>query len=299
MGYHESQVINSDGRALEVATLGDPSGHTVFFHHGTPGSAAMLNMFSQVVDSSGLFFVTMSRPGYGLSTRQEGRRVASVVEDVGSVLDALGRTEYVAVGWSGGGPHALACGAIDTPRCRAVWSLAGVVPIDVDFDWTAGMGPENLEEFALSKEGGPLYEAHMAEAGDEFSGATSENIIALFGGLLSVVDKEALANDVARSALAAACRHGFANGYYGFFDDDRVFFAPWGFDVDDIDVPVAVWYGDQDLMVPPTHGEWLARHVRAAQVRHHRDEGHVSIVTNHLEELIGSFRDAFEGPAVS
>lgn len=299
MGYNESQVVTPDGRALEVATLGDPSGHTVFFHHGTPGSAVMLSMFADVVERSGLFFVTMSRPGYGRSTRQEGRRVVSVVEDVRCVLETLGRHQYVSVGWSGGGPHALACGAMDAPRCRAVWSLAGVVPIDVDFEWTAGMGPENLEEFALSLEGGPLYEAHMAEAGDQFSRATPDNIIALFGGLLSVVDKDALADDVARAALAAACRHGFATGYFGFFDDDRVFFSPWGFDVDDIEVPVAVWYGDQDLMVPPTHGEWLARHLRSVDVRHRPDEGHISIVTNHLEELIGSLRHAFEESAAS
>ena len=296
MGYHESQVIIPDGRVLEVATLGDASGHTVFFHHGTPGSVAMLNLFADVADASGLFFVTMSRPGYGLSTRREGRRVASVVEDVRSVLDALGRAAYISVGWSGGGPHALACGAMDAPRCRAVWSLAGVVPIDVVFDWTAGMGPENLEEFALAMLGGPLYEAHVAKAGDEFAGATPDNIIEIFGGLLCVVDKEALARDAERAALAAACRHGFANGYYGFFDDDRVFFAPWGFDVDDIDVPVTVWYGDHDLMVPPTHGDWLARHLRTVDVRHRRDEGHISLVTNHFVELIDSFRAAFEKP---
>lgn len=299
MRHHESQIVTPDGRSLEVATLGDPSGHTVFFHHGTPGSAAMLEMFADVADRSGLFFVAMSRPGYGRSSRQEGRCVASVVEDVRTVLDVLGRDQYVAVGWSGGGPHALACGAIDAPRCRAAWSLAGVVPIDVDFDWTAGMGPENLEEFALSLEGGPLYEAHMAKAGDQFSQATPDNIIALFAGLLSLVDKAALADNVARASLAAACRQGFATGYFGFLDDDRVFFSPWGFNVDDIEVPVGVWYGDQDLMVPPSHGEWLARHLRSPDVRHRPDDGHISIVINHLAELIGSLRHAFEESASS
>jgi pimeloyl-ACP methyl ester carboxylesterase len=152
-------------------------------------------MFAEVVERSGCFFVTISRAGCGLSTRLEGRTVASVVGDARSALDALGRDDYISVGWSGGGPHALACGALDAPRCIAVWSLAGVVPIDVDFDWTNGMSPENLEEFALSRAGGPAYEAHMAKAGDEFLTANADTIIGLFGGLLSDVDKAALRSE--------------------------------------------------------------------------------------------------------
>jgi len=141
--------------------LGDPSGLTVVFHHGTPGSVKLVNYFEKIADQSSLFFVTFSRAGYGLSSRLEGRTISSVVADVTTVLDVLGREDYVAVGWSGGGPHALACAALDAPRCLAAWSLAGVVPLDAGIDWTEGMGPENLEEFSLALEGGSEYEAHV------------------------------------------------------------------------------------------------------------------------------------------
>jgi pimeloyl-ACP methyl ester carboxylesterase len=292
MGYHESQVIHLDGRVLEMATVGDPSGDTVFFHHGTPGSVRLLNVFEEVAATSGLFFVTLSRPGYGLSSRHVGRSVASVVDDVDAVLNLLGRDSYLSVGWSGGGPHALACGSLDAPRCRAVWSLAGVVPLDVDFDWTEGMGPENLEEFELSKLGGPAYEAHMAKAGEHFTTANAENVIELFGGLLSDVDKAALESERARAVLADACQHAFAKDYFGFFDDDRAFFSPWGFDPTTIEVPVNVWYGDHDLMVPPTHGAWLAANISTAKVNHMPDEGHVSLVNDHLDELTESLLEA-------
>lgn len=289
MTFSESIIENREGRTIEVATFGDPSGPTVFFHHGTPGSILTATTFASIADDAGLFFVTTSRAGYGNSMRREGRSVASVVDDVRTVLDALGRASYLSVGWSGGGPHALACGALDAPRCRAVWSLAGVVPFDADFDWTAGMGPENLEEFALSQQGGPEYEAHIAKAADEFLHGTEDNIIEIFGGLLSDVDKAALASAAARRELADACRHGFARGYFGFMDDDQAFLSPWGFDVADIDVPVTVWYGDQDLMVPPTHGAWLSEHLRDATIEHHPEEGHISIVSEHLTELAASF----------
>lgn len=288
--YHEQTVTLPDGRLIEVATVGDPYGQTAVFHHGTPGSTELVRLFGE---PEGLLLVTTSRPGYGTSSRDEGRSVGSVVEDVRCVLDQLGRDRYVAVGWSGGGPHALACAALDAPRCVGAWSLAGVAPYDADFDWTDGMAAENLEEFALALAGGPPYEAFMAQAAEAFSVATPENIVSIFGGLLSAADQTALANDEAREALATACRRAFANGWYGFYDDDRAFFAAWGFDPCAITVPVQVWYGDEDMMVPPTHGAWLAKNVSTSVEVHHPREGHVSLVTNHRAELIAGFARAF------
>ena len=293
MTYVESQITGPDGRSIEVATVGDPAGLTVFFHHGTPGAASLVKVFAHEAEQTGLFFVTMSRAGYGLSARDEGRRVSSVVSDARAVLDGLGREDYVAVGWSGGGPHALACAALDAPRCRGAWSLAGVVPIDVDFDWTEGMGPENLEEFALAKAGGREYEGHVAAEAERFTHADAENIIELFGGLLCDEDKAALGEVEARTILADACRHAFDSGYGGFYDDDRAFFTPWGFDPASIEVPVNVWYGDQDLMVPPSHGAWLAKTIPHVKVTHKPHEGHLSLITEHLDELVSSLAKAF------
>jgi pimeloyl-ACP methyl ester carboxylesterase len=285
MSYNEMLIDTPDGRTLEVGTLGDPSGQTVLFHHGTPGSVNLVKMFGPLVEDGRLFVVTTSRAGYGKSTRLEGRDVAAVVSDARAALDSLGRGGYVAVGWSGGGPHALACAALDAPRCIAAWSLAGVVPTNLDFDWTEGMGPENVEEFALAKEGGPEYLAHMARYGDAFAGATKDNVVELFGGLLSEPDKVVFESEERREAFAASLRQGFELGWQGFYDDDQAMMKEWGFDPTTISVPVAVWFGDQDLMVPRTHGEWLCKNLPTAERHYFPGEGHVSVVVNHVDEL--------------
>lgn len=292
MNYRELLIESPDGRTIEASTLGDPQGHTVFFHHGTPGSVLTVQSLAPLAEQ-GLFLVSASRPGYGQSSRRAGRSVADQVDDVRTVLDHLGCDTYASVGWSGGGPHALACAALDAPRCVAAWSLAGVVPMDVDFDWTQGMGPENIEEFTLGLEGGPAYEEHVAAAGEAFAHATPENIIEIFGGLLSPVDRDALAGDEARSMLAAAERRAFVNGWRGFYDDDRAFFAPWGFDPTAIHAPVSLWFGDEDLMVPPSHGHWFAHHLPNAAVHHVPDDGHISIVSGHLDEISSEISSVF------
>ncbi|HUX03917.1 MAG TPA: alpha/beta fold hydrolase [Acidimicrobiales bacterium] len=295
MSLQRQLLTTPDGRVLEVASAGDPSGPTVVVHHGSPGTATILDVFAAAAARDGWFAIALTRPGYAASSRAEGRTISSVVGDVRVALDALGRVAYVAVGWSGGGPHSLACAALDAPRCVGAWSIAGVVPIDVDFDWTAGMAPENVEEFSLALEGGPQYQEHMVAAGAQFATATPENVIEIFGGLLSPVDREALADDRARAALARACADAFSTGWHGFFDDDRAFLSPWGFDVQDIAVPVAVWYGDQDNMVPPTHGAWLASHIPGAREVHLASEGHVSLVSRHLDRLSAEILDLWRG----
>ena len=84
-----------------------------------------------------------------------------------------------------------------------------------------------------------------------------------------------------------------ANGWRGFYDDNVAFFSPWGFDPTAIPVPVAVWYGDADLMVPPTHGAWLASHLASATPNHCRLDGHLSLYANHAEEVASNLADLF------
>jgi pimeloyl-ACP methyl ester carboxylesterase len=283
--YREELVDLPDGRVLEVAALGDPEGATVFLHHGSPGSVRTVKSFAPLLEEGNFYLITMSRAGYGRSSRLEGREIASVVGDVGRALDFFDRSQYVSLGWSGGGPHSLACAALDTPRCLGAVSLAGVVPIDVDFDWTEGMAPENIEEFALAKEGGPAYEAAMEAAGAFMGGMNRENAIDLFGDLLSEPDKEVLADEAALDSFIDATTHAFKESWRGFYDDDLAFYKPWGFDPASISVPVEIFYGDHDHMVPSTHGAWLASHISTARVFHDENEGHLSIWSRHFDEV--------------
>ena len=89
-----------------------------------------------------------SRAGFGESSRQEGRTVASAAADAAALADHLGHERFLTAGWSGGGPHALACAALLPDRVRAAATIAGVAPYDAEgLDWTAGMGEDNQVEY--------------------------------------------------------------------------------------------------------------------------------------------------------
>ena len=129
-------VQTPDGRSLQVYAADDGPAGTVVLHHGTPFSALPYQPFLAAAAERGLRYVAYSRPGYSSSSPHPGRTVADAAADVGAVLDSLGVGTFVAAGWSGGGPHALACAALLPDRCLAAATIAGVAPYDADgLDW--------------------------------------------------------------------------------------------------------------------------------------------------------------------
>src|SRR5688500_16238535 len=116
-------------------------------------SAALFRPMVEAAAAKGLRTIAYSRPGYGLSTPKPARTVADAAADTAEILDALGAGSFFTLGWSGGGPHALACAALLPDRCLAAASLAGVAPYRAEgLSWLAGMGDENLEEHGLAEE---------------------------------------------------------------------------------------------------------------------------------------------------
>jgi pimeloyl-ACP methyl ester carboxylesterase len=270
-------VQTRDGRRLEVLTSGAGDGLPLLSHTGTPGGPAVFPPMAEAEAARGLRTVMYARPGYGDSTPQPGRRVADCAADAAAILDHLGADQFVTVGWSGGGPHALACAALLPGRCLAAASLAGVAPRRAEgLDWLAGMGPENIEEFSAAEEGGEALGQMLTAEAAELTDITGEQVAASMPGLLSPADRAVLTGDFA-DYLAASFRAALRRGIAGWRDDDLALAGDWGFAVADCSaVPTAVWQGDEDLMVPASHGAWLAAHLPGARVHWRPGEGHLT-----------------------
>jgi len=285
------QVTLPDGRRIDVRVSGPEGGFPLIFHHGTPGAGTPIRALERAAHERGLRFVAPSRPGYGRSSRHQGRRVVDVVFDTDAVLQALCADRCVVVGWSGGGPHALACAA-RLPRVSATLVIAGAAPADGDgLDWMAGMGQGNVDEFGAAKQGpGALRDFLDGEHG-HLKQVSAENILASLESLLPEVDRAVLTDEFAED-IAAGFHEGLRDGVDGWLDDDLAFMVPWGFDLGEIDTPTAIWQGSEDLMVPFAHGRWLASRVPGAAVHLLEGEGHLSIgvgaLDAMLDELVGA-----------
>ncbi|HEU5416452.1 MAG TPA: alpha/beta hydrolase [Streptosporangiaceae bacterium] len=264
------------GRQLQVLTAGPEDGLPLVFHNGTPSGLVAFGPMVDAAAERGLRTVMYARPGYGASTPDPGRRVAGAAADVAAVLDKLGAEQFVTAGWSGGGPHALACGALLPGRCKGVASIAGVAPFGAEgLDWLAGMAAENVAEFGAALAGEAELNAFLEAAAAELRDVTADQVADGLGGLVSQVDKSVITGDFA-SYLAESFRAAVSTGIAGWREDDQAFAADWGFPLGE-GAPVAVWQGDQDMMVPFAHGEWLAAHLPGAHAHLITGEGHLSL----------------------
>jgi pimeloyl-ACP methyl ester carboxylesterase len=271
------ETSTPDGRMLDVYADGPDGAVPLLFHNGTPSSGQLYAPLVEAASQRGLRMVAFSRAGYGSSTRNPGRRVADVVPDVTAVLDRIGADRFFTLGWSGGGPHALACAALFPARLTAAATVGGLAPYGSEgLEWVAGMGDENVAAFRAALAGEAALRTFAEWVGPSFATATADQVAANLRGLVSDVDRAAISGQAA-TWLADVFRESVRNGIWGWYDDELAFVRPWGFDLGGINLPVAIWQGAQDRFTPFAHGAWLASHIPGARPHLLAHHGHLSL----------------------
>ena len=283
-----------DGRTIGFAQWGDRGGTPVISLHGTPGSRLGRVPDENAVRAAGLHVITYDRAGYGVSDRHPGRSVVDDVADVAAVADALGLDRFYVTGGSGGGPHSMAAAARLADRVIAAEAAVSPVPYDLDgFDFFAGMDPANITEFGWALDGEQTLHRELTREAREIleriDAGRNEDALGEFE--LDESDRAVLAREDMKQMYAEMFHHSFANGVWGWVDDDLAMLKPWGFDIGEIEVPITIRYGSKDVLVPAAHGDWLAAHVPNARVCVATDSGHLSGPEEriaHLLELVNS-----------
>ena len=289
-------TTTGDGRTLAFCQWGDPDGFPIFSLHGTPGSRLGRHPDEDVYRRARVRAITYERAGYGESTRHPGRRVADVAADVSAIADQLGLGRFAVMGGSGGGPHALACGALLADRVTRCASVVGVAPCGDGGlpreQWLAGMVEGNVREFEWALAGEDTLRPELERERDELLASLESDSRDALGEdyKLSDQDAEVMQRSDIRATLATSTKEGIGRSVDGMVDDDLAFTAPWGFDVAAMRTPTAVWYGPHDTLVPARHGEWLSQTIPGAEAVR-LEGGHFAIYDRMSELLAWLSRD--------
>ncbi len=272
----EHRVTTPDGRTLAVAEWGDPHGLPLIAMHGTPGGRITYwGEDPTIYARHGLRRLTYDRPGYGESTRHQGRSIVDAVDDVAAITKELGIDKFVVAGGSGGGPHCLATAALMPDRVIRCLAEVSIAPYPAEgLDWLAGMTQGNIDEFSAAMEGEAPMRAIAEKERQTTLDRLNEGRADFFGDTyeLSQADMAQLRKHLA--VVADQMFNALAPGVDGWVDDMLAFVKPWCFDVSTIRVPVGIKFGRTDNLVPPAHGDWLAAHIANAQVDAHEGAGH-------------------------
>ena len=251
-----------DGRRLGYAEYGDPQGKPVFFFHGMPGSRLEGELADEAAKKLRIRVISLDRPGYGLSDFQPRRAFLDWPPDVVALADALGIERFAVAGVSGGGPY-------DEP------------------DATEGMSGQNRLLFGLSRRFPWLVPLPMAL----WSFATrhfADRMMSAMVRSLPAPDQAALARPEVLAMFKKDSVESFRSGSRGAAWETRMYARPWGFRLEEISMEVHVWQGELDKNVPPSMGRYQGRTIPNCRVHFFSDEAHISLVVNHIEEILGA-----------
>ncbi len=270
----ESTVDVPRGGCLGYAEFGDPEGDPVVWFHATPGARKQFPPDAHALAiERRIRLIGVERPGTGLSTRFRYRRILDWADDVEAFADGLGLERFAVVGLSGGGPYVLAACAGLPDRVVAGAVLGGIGPT---------RGPEAapgytrvlpLLEPLLSVISLPLAEI-LTLALRPVRRVASQGYDAYARFVAPPSDRAVLSAPEMKAAFLYDLTTALEVGLRAPISDLVLFARDWGFSLRDIRVPVKIWHGDADAIVPLSHGEFMAGLIPDAELQVTPGGGH-------------------------
>ena len=255
-----------DGRRIAYDDIGPRDGFPVLLLHGTPGSRRGPRPRGIVLHRLGIRLITYDRPGYGDSDRFEGRNVADAAQDALAIVTELEIESFGIVGRSGGGPHALACGADEHLRDRItrIAVLVSLAPADAP-GWYEGMNDDNAGTFGDAVDDTARLETEIRRRAKETI-ADPDYLLTLLGHQMTVADRQVVSDASLRRELRMSYRDALKNGEEGWIDDVLALRREWKFDLGAVAPPIKVWHGKDDTFAPVAHSAYLASALGRAEL---------------------------------
>jgi len=276
----------SDGRSIEYIDNGVSSKSALILHHGTPTSMTVWGTWLAAAAEKEIRAIAFTRPGYAGSDRKVGHRVIDANDDLEEILNQLEIENFVSVGWSGGGPYALASGLLK--KCTGVQLIASVSPYDAeDFDWFQDQTPEMVEEAKVSAKS--LEDSIAFKEGyyTELRDMTTEQFLVEYEKRSSFKAFENAYREFSKD-LSFSMRDALRDGAIGYAEDEYAFLSNWGFETKEIQVPVGIWQGLDDKSVSPHMARWLNANIVKPTLKLLEGQHHGSIMVETRDEILNA-----------
>lgn len=288
----DGRILIGD-RTLAYREVGDPDGHLVLHNHGGPSSRLEADLFDSATRARGLRFVGVDRPGIGFSDPQPGRTFRTWTDDLVALADALGAHRFAVLGWSEGGPWALAAAAyLDPARLVHVGTIAGGSYGTFGPNWAAAhLSSADALGGRLALHFRPGFRLMYA-----LLGVSAKHFQKSYGRALMksacTADREVLADDAVMTRFLATSRECFRRGSGGLVVDATLLYEAWPFDVRDVTRPVHFWQGTDDTLVPEVINKTVADAMPGA-VWHAIGGGGHFVAVSHADEILAVVAEAF------
>ncbi|SDQ61986.1 alpha/beta fold hydrolase [Natronobacterium texcoconense] len=265
-----------DGRIV-YAEYGSPDGRPVLLFHGTPGSRRVGRLFESHARAQDVRLLVPDRPGYGRSTPRSDRTLADTGTFVEAVLESAGVSRADVVGFSGGGPHALALAATHEHLVGEVDVVSATPP--------PTLSPSRSQMHRVL--GTLATTAPTVLRGlfriQAWAAARRPPSFVLSG--FTTAEEQTAISDEAAELLKQDFLEALSSTH-GFVTETALFGQEWGFSLAEIDRPVRLWHGDADETVPVEGARAMADAIPDARLEVDADGGHVTTLLRRCDRLL-------------
>ncbi|MBW4539123.1 MAG: alpha/beta hydrolase [Myxacorys chilensis ATA2-1-KO14] len=270
-----------DNRRLAYAEYGNPNGHPfLYFHGGGASRLEPLLLGDEVFSRLGLRVIAPDRPGIGQSDFQPKRGFSDWVKDVEVLADGLGLDKFSVLGISAGGGYAAVCAAKIPERLHTVVIASGAWQMD-----TINNLPQfNRWSWILLKQF-PLLHRGSLKVMRRSLNSSPERLLASFKPQLPLSDYAVLESPGRMEVYRQAAIEGLRSGTRGAAWDIQLYLRKWDFSLDEIQMPLTLFYGEEDRNVPLDLVRRVAVSLPQTKLMIFPNEGHISVVVNQIEAI--------------
>lgn len=284
-GIMDHKIELKDGRKIGIAEYGDPNGMPIFYFHGFPGSRLEASRFHDVAVSNHYRLIAIDRPGMGLSSIDKKRSILSWPKDVVCVANSLGIDKFSVIGHSGGGAFVAACAYVIPQKLNGATIVSGMAPFGKFESWE-GMAREQkiVSKSIIVMPWLATVMMWITRAMLKKPNKMMEQMVKR----LPEVDQHFFRNPDNAKTIINSTLEAFRNGLSGPSQEMILLLNSWGFNLENVTYPVTIWHGTLDSQVPLSHAKIYANSIHGSQLEILENEGHHSLINNHIEEILKS-----------
>jgi pimeloyl-ACP methyl ester carboxylesterase len=281
-----SQVIHlANGGQVAVDEYGDASGIPVLFCHGWPSSRTMAELTHDAASDLGVRIISPDRPGIRDSKFHPNRTLLDWPPLIRDLADQLKLNRFRILGISGGAPYAYVTAWAMPERVRAIAVVSGVPPIAELSDRT-GLLPLHNRMLALRTSRPRLLKMLFHIARPFAARRVPIRLRPLLLRIFQPNDANVLRDACAFDACFESARQAWRVSAAGIMADAEIYAVPWGFPLEEVQVPVRLWHGTRDRTFSFRLAEEVGARLPNCGLRIVENAGHFSLPIRQIREIL-------------
>lgn len=293
MTRHNQKFQLPDGRKLGYDERGPWDGKPLFYFHGSPSSRveSMLYISDELLQLLGVRLIVPDRPGMGLSDFQPNRRILDFPKDVLALADHLNIERFSALAYSLGGPYGLACAFSIPERLTKVGIVSGSAMF-TEPELMKNINEGTRKFLTMPRESPFASRLFLGMMMGLMPRLAPKQFIAGAASVLPETDRAIVDSDpeFQKGFIRMVCE-ATRQGTRGAFHESLLSVTERGFRLEDVQMPILLWHGEQDQNIPVEMARYVDSVIPKCEAKFYPNEGHLSLFKKHAKDIIRALLD--------